>query len=270
MEKLVSQALTLAAIAVLAVVAVAAVATTARGIRFQGLCCPVYVDEYSPAQEETERQTRLYRLLDGVGTALRRRGIPYWAIGGTLLGAVRHQSIIPWDDDVDIALWSRDLKQARAAIAEDLGDWTEWGQEFRNYTVKEKARPDVVLDVFPAALMDGVVHFVNPHARAKWSKEFLTPEEFGAPFPAPFGPTRVPVVTAPCSYLDRVYPGWDVSGRIVRHYQAPLRESGGVIRDKKTIVRFDPVQTRHRCEQIQEADRLADIISANNENGVYG
>jgi len=51
-----------------------------------------------------EHQRIIYDLLYLIDDYCQRHDIRYFLIGGTLLGAVRHQGIIPWDDDADIAM----------------------------------------------------------------------------------------------------------------------------------------------------------------------
>lgn len=56
--------------------------------------------EYGLANVHAE----LYAALGDAVRVLEAGGLPYCAMCGTLLGAVRHGAIIPWDDDVDLVL----------------------------------------------------------------------------------------------------------------------------------------------------------------------
>ena len=51
---------------------------------------------------------KLYEMLEKVSKIFNKNKIQYWVDGGTLLGAVRHKGIIPWDDDVDISVFYKD------------------------------------------------------------------------------------------------------------------------------------------------------------------
>ena len=54
--------------------------------------------------DKTERRYLLLYLLKQFKTVCQKADIVYYASGGTCLGAVRHQGIIPWDDDIDVMM----------------------------------------------------------------------------------------------------------------------------------------------------------------------
>lgn len=81
------------------------------------LCYPLYynnyvkkikidnVDDFIINKNEKDELIELYRF---VVDELKKNNIKFWLIGGTLLGKVRHNGIIPWDNDVDLAILDED------------------------------------------------------------------------------------------------------------------------------------------------------------------
>lgn len=47
-------------------------------------------------------------LLNAFTQVCNKYNIPFYATGGTLLGAVRHKGMIPWDDDIDVMMFRKD------------------------------------------------------------------------------------------------------------------------------------------------------------------
>ena len=63
--------------------------------------------------KETKSSTvkLLYQLMYDINLLFKNNNINYWADGGTFLGTIRHNGIIPWYDDIDIGILTKDVKK---------------------------------------------------------------------------------------------------------------------------------------------------------------
>lgn len=123
---------------------------------------------YSPETLRALQQCELeiLKLFDKI---CEENGLHYFAIYGTLLGAVRHKGIIPWDDDIDIGIPREDYTKFCELMKDHCPEGYEFlngeinpnypfmtarlmknGTEFRMLSMKNcKCNLGVFLDIFP-------------------------------------------------------------------------------------------------------------------------
>ena len=73
--------------------------------------------EGSPLRRHQMVMLEMVKELDRI---CKKHNIPYFLYGGTLLGAVRHNGFIPWDDDLDVGLMRKDYRRLMKVLPSEL------------------------------------------------------------------------------------------------------------------------------------------------------
>ncbi|KAL8595723.1 hypothetical protein ACOMHN_012143 [Nucella lapillus] len=73
------------------------------------------IDRFRPLLSPKERAQLLFTL-DVFVRACRRHALTFFLLEGSLLGWRRHQGLVPWDDDVDLALNASQWRHARRVL----------------------------------------------------------------------------------------------------------------------------------------------------------
>ena len=69
------------------------------------------------------QQLRMLDILLEVDKICKKHDIRYWLSSGTLIGAMRHDGFIPWDDDLDIEMLRSDYVRLMKVLPSELPDW---------------------------------------------------------------------------------------------------------------------------------------------------
>lgn len=80
--------------------------------------CLMEVDE----DMRNQLQVVLLKMMQDIHDICIKHKIGYALVGGSCLGAVRHQGFIPWDDDIDISMLREDWEKFKLCFDEELGD----------------------------------------------------------------------------------------------------------------------------------------------------
>ena len=69
--------------------------------------------------EIREMQLEIVSMMKEVDALFTEHNIKYTLLGGSVLGAIRHNGFIPWDDDMDIGVLRKDFDQAEQLLSKN-------------------------------------------------------------------------------------------------------------------------------------------------------
>jgi hypothetical protein len=75
------------------------------------------LESFQPSSMDMTERAQLLFTLDVFVRACRQHGLTFFLFEGTLLGAHRHQGLIPWDDDIDLAMNASQWRLAHRVLS---------------------------------------------------------------------------------------------------------------------------------------------------------
>ena len=158
---------------------------------------------------------KIYEMLKITDEIFNENNIEYWMCGGTMLGAVRHKGIIPWDDDGDIEVLEKyeskiellrdDFKQHNLTLMKTWFGFKIFptnGQIIKNVKWKYPA-----VDIFIMSIQDNIITYKYDEAKKLFGKCYYDKDKIYPLEKYEFGPLSLQGISSNYvnKYLDRCY-----------------------------------------------------------------
>ncbi len=205
---------------------------------------------------------RLYRTMKDLHDVLTANDISYWVTGGSLIGAIRHRGIIPWDDDGDICIMKKDVGKLRKLVPtfENMGYNIEEGDDEddddvdpelllckskRNsctWFLEPTGRNSLGVDIFVMERVGPIITYADPYWRtaSNGGETCMFLQRYTFPLvPVPFGNFWVMTPFNAIEHLNQCYgTDWNsMSQRLFDH------RSGKWINSKKKRMLVEDYET---------------------------
>ena len=77
---------------------------------------------YIVSSEMKELWSIELELMEKFISVCNKYNLSWWVSGGSLLGAVRHQGFIPWDDDIDVCMPRKDYDILQSVASQEFAE----------------------------------------------------------------------------------------------------------------------------------------------------
>jgi phosphorylcholine metabolism protein LicD len=193
-----------------------------------------------------------YVLMDRFVRFAQQHNLKYFAVAGTLLGAIRHRAMIPWDNDIDIGMLPEDYQRLHDLQLELLASEMVFtpdpflGKIWAKETGSKSTHSDACIDVFAMIHSEGIVRYKIESYVKEYPNDYLFPKEIETTKEYKYGPVTIqgPNVDIP-AYCERT---WG------KNWIEPV---------VKTEFRLlYPLQTRKMQREWKKSERYAELRNA--------
>lgn len=193
-----------------------------------------------PKLKETKESVikKLYQIMYDFHMIMTNNNVKYWADAGTFLGAIRHEGIIPWDDDIDVGILSTDVKKFLSLEDKFASCGYSICKVWLGYKVYTTKNKKIIIDgeeecysfpfldviVYKQSKEDHHYHPISKTVRDTWPKQYFFKDDL---FPLKnynFGSFQILGPGKPIGFLEQMY-GKDWNEVAYRQYDHAKEEA---------------------------------------------